>query len=63
MRRFISRMPCLYIKRDLITFIPPAVEPAEPPTKLASIRIIGSAPGQPEKSDVVNPVVVAIETV
>ena len=44
-----------------MTFIPPAVDPAQPPIKLEKIRRIGNAPGQREKSSVVKPVVVAIE--
>ena len=38
------------------------MDPAQPPTKLEKIRITGRAPGHLEKSSVVNPVVVAIET-
>ena len=45
-----------------ITLIPPAVEPADPPIKLARMRSIGNAPGHAAKSDVVKPVVVAIDT-
>ena len=55
-------MPCLYISSQRTTFMPPAVEPAQPPMKLDSSSRTGSAPGHAEKSSVVNPVVVPIET-
>ncbi len=42
--------------------MPPAVDPAEPPIKLANISSTGRAAGQTEKFSVVKPVVVAIET-
>ena len=45
-----------------MTLMPPAVEPAEPPTKLAKMSSTGIAVGHAEKSAVVKPVVVAIDT-
>jgi hypothetical protein len=45
-----------------MTFMPPAVDPAHPPTKLEKISSTGSAPGQLAKLSVVKPVVVPIET-
>ena len=41
-----------------MTFIPPAVEPAQPPMKLEKIRSTGTNNGHTEKSVVVKPVLV-----
>ena len=46
-----------------MAFMPPPVEPTQPPMKLSINRSIGKNSGQTEKSCVVNPVVVAIEMV
>ncbi len=45
-----------------MTLMPPAVDPAEPPTKLANMSSTGTAVGHMEKSAVVKPVVVAMDT-
>ncbi len=61
-RRITSRMPCLRIRRMRITFMPPPVEPEQPPTKAATNSRKGRAPGQVEKSATAKPAVVATET-
>ena len=55
-------MASLNMSSTLTTLIPPPVEPAQAPTKLAKINNTGSINGQSEKSTDANPVVVAIET-
>ena len=57
-----SRAPCLYSSSTRMTFMPPPVEPAQPPMKLEKISRTGSNPGHAAKFVVVNPVVVAMET-
>ena len=44
-----------------IAFIPPPVDPTQPPMKLKSNSITGKNPGQLENDVVVYPVVVAID--
>ena len=46
-----------------MAFMPPPVEPTQPPIKLSINSNTGRNSGQIEKSCVVNPVVVAMETV
>ena len=45
-----------------MTFIPPPVEPAQPPIKLESTNKTGKNNGQSAKEVVVKPAVVEIET-
>ena len=54
-------MASLNINNILTTLIPPPVEPAQAPIKLAKINKTGSINGQVEKFAEVNPVVVAME--
>src|SRR5690554_5125070 len=61
--RLISRTPCLNTSTTRITFMPPPVEPAQAPTKLAYSSMNGSTEGQEAKSVTVKPVVVAMDTV
>jgi hypothetical protein len=46
------------IMRMRITLIPPAVEPAHPPTNMSRMRVILAAVSHRSKSAVTNPVVV-----
>ena len=57
-----SRWPCFHSSSQRTTFMPPEVEPAQPPMNVDSIRITGSAPGQCVKSSVKKPEVVCIDT-
>src|SRR5690606_19858087 len=61
--RLISRTPCLNTRTTRITFMPPPVEPAQAPTKLAYSSMNGSTEGQEAKSVTVKPEVVAMESV
>ena len=60
--RLTSRTPCRYSRSQRITFMPPPVEPAQPPIKLVKISMTGNAPGHIENSAVAKPVVVATDT-
>src|SRR5687767_7604352 len=50
-----SRWPYFHISSQRTTFMPPEVDPAQPPMNVDNMRITGSAPGQREKFSVKNP--------
>ena len=62
-RRVISRLPCFRMSNRRITFMPPAVEPAQPPVNEPRNNKNGSTLGQTEWSAMLNPVVVTMDTV
>ena len=57
-----SWVPCLSIRITRSTFMPPAVEPPQPPMKAMNIISTGRKSGQWAKSTVPNPVLVTTET-
>ena len=61
----ILKMSCKMVRKitmTRMTFIPPAVEPAQPPTNMSRTRVSFAAVSHSSKSTVTNPVVVVTLT-